>query len=169
MANWLNDEEITRLILVRKELPPNWEKRLRGLRPSKTLPQTRSNLLVTTSSGNFRITIRRNTILREDFSVILCALRTRENRWFRLRRYNGLHSSGIHRNRIEKTWIRGFHIHMATLRYQQRGLDEDGYAEPTERYKDVWSALESMLRECGFIKPATIEHQPGQMKLFNDT
>ena len=157
MSDFYDDNEIARLLGVRKELPINWQARLR-LRARQELPQTRSSLIVRTDDGEFRIMMRQSTLNPLDFSVILGVKRPRENRWFRLRRYNGLHPPlGEHRNRIERQRVRGFHVHTATLRYQQRGLDEDGFAVMNSAYDEVNRALELMLSECGFVKPTQTE------------
>jgi len=54
------------------------------------------------------------------------------------------------RNHIEKNTFYDFHIHMATVRYQDLGTREDAYAEPTDRFSDFHSALVCMLEDCGF-------------------
>lgn len=56
-----------------------------------------------------------------------------------------------HTNRIEGDTFFGFHIHTATERYQNLGLDEDAYAEPTDRYANLSGAMECMIKDCGFI------------------
>jgi len=53
--------------------------------------------------------------------------------------------SHAHTNRIETDQFRGFHIHMATERYQEIGAREDAYAEPTDRYSDMWGAFKCLL------------------------
>lgn len=73
------------------------------------------------------------------------------NALFRLRRYNG--KSHEHTHRIEGLTLYDFHIHLATKRYQARGLREDSYAEPTERYSDLRSAIRCLLSDCGFVMP----------------
>jgi hypothetical protein len=67
-----------------------------------------------------------------------------------LRRYNGKHQ---HTNKIEKETFFNFHIHYATERYQQFGMDEDGYAQPTEYYTDLQGAFQSLIKECNLILP----------------
>jgi len=172
MADIFSDSEIDGLILARKELPANWKARLQRLNSPRGggYSQERSSLILRDiEEGEFRISLRRNTLNRDDFSVILCFRHQKENRWFRLRRYNGLHVPlGMQRNRIERNKIRGFHIHKATLRYQQRGLDEDGFAEVTDGYKDVYGALNLMLKECGFVEPPPPgSKNPAQRLLFS--
>ena len=44
-------------------------------------------------------------------------------------------------------------------RYQQSGLREDSFAEPTTRYQDFPGALHCMIQDCGFQFPAN--HQSG--------
>lgn len=153
------DSDIDRLVRMLKPLPENWRTRLHNLRPIHELSQKRASLIVNTNEGSFRIMVRQSTINPLDFSVILGFRRPREAHWFRLRRYNGLHP-GEHRNRLERasttegrSGMRGFHIHVATARYQERGLQEDGYAIGTEKYGNVESAIQLMISECGFQMP----------------
>jgi len=84
--------------------------------------------------------------------VILGVFPEQSNVLFRLRRYNG--KSHEHSNTIEIEKFYNFHIHTATERYQELGRDEDAYAEPTERYADLHSAINCMLQDCGFTVPA---------------
>ncbi len=43
--------------------------------------------------------------------------------------------------------------HRATERYQQSGLREDSFAEPTTRYQDLAGALLCLIQDCGFQMP----------------
>src|SRR6266851_6266223 len=61
MSDFYDDNEIARLLGVRKELPINWQARLR-LRARQELPQTRSSLIVRTQDGEFRIMMRQSTL-----------------------------------------------------------------------------------------------------------
>ncbi len=74
------------------------------------------------------------------------------NRVFRLRRCNG--KSHEHTNLIEKQTFYEFHIHMATERYQREGENEDWYAEPTDRYGDLSGAIDCLIADCAFQRPA---------------
>lgn len=71
---------------------------------------------------------------------------------FLLRRHNG--NSHDHPNRIEATIVRGFHVHLATERYQVAGYKEDGYAAPTNAYGDLAGAIREMLSIANFEPPA---------------
>jgi len=91
---------------------------------------------ITGSAGSrFRLLIRQSPFNPLDFSVILGYLPENVSGLFRLRRYNG--KSHKHTNRIEGSKFYEFHIHIATERYQDRGMDEDGFAEPTSRFSDL--------------------------------
>lgn len=167
MSEYLDDSEIERLRLERKPLPKNWQTRLRLKLVRQDLSQKRATLIVHGESGEFRIMIRQSTINPLDFSVILGFRNRRESEWFRIRRYNGLHPPrGEHSNRIEQERIRGFHIHTATLRYQEAGLREDGFAFRTDAFADLNGALETMLLDCGFDKPDRENDEPIQGSLF---
>jgi hypothetical protein len=169
MAKYLEDAEIARLIRLSKELPKNWDRRLHKMRADVNFRHSRASIIVSTSDGDFRIGLRQNRMEKEDFSVVFSFLsKAKDSQWFRLKRYNGRHPPlGIHKNRIEKTRIEGFHIHTATLRYQQRTSKEEGFAEPTTAYVDMWTAVEFMIAECGFIKPIKTSVEKGQLHLFS--
>jgi hypothetical protein len=86
---------------------------------------------------------------------------------YRLRRYNGRHSSR-HTNKWEKArdlpnshFEPAFHTHLATERYQLASLKIDGYAEVTDMYNDYPSALEAFLSGCCFQR-----EDPSQKRLF---
>lgn len=70
------------------------------------------------------------------------------NQLFRLRRHNG--RSHEHTNKIEGDKFYEFHIHIATERYQDLGVREDSYAEPTDRFTDLGGAIDCLLADCGF-------------------
>lgn len=141
-----SDQEIVEFIEERKVLPDDWRDRL----------YRKGNLVVEGEAGNtFRIIVRQGTSKPLDFSVILTVIIPLSNRNFKLRRYNGWTSR--HRNRIEREVIDGFHIHFATERYQRRGLKEETYAQPTERYNDFEGALDCLIEDANFEKPPQME------------
>lgn len=145
----ISDARIAALLAEPKRLPANWLQRLslgeehRGHRGSE--------LEVVGDDGNtFEIRLRQSTRDFLAFSAILMALDLDGIRRFRLRRYNG--RSHGHRNQIEGSRLAiGFHIHTATERYQRAGFDEDAFAEATDRYSDLWVAVECLIGDCGFI------------------
>jgi hypothetical protein len=94
-----------------------------------------------------------------NFSVIL-AVSTKSGQMFRLRRYNGKHE---HTNTIERIQLNGCHIHQATERYQQLGGKEDMYAEASDRFADIQTAIRYMLKDCGFNIPPS-----PQVELFEE-
>ena len=108
--------------------------------------------VIGTAGTDYRVIIRQSMHNMFDFSIILAHLSKTTNQVFRLRRYNG--KSHEHTNQIERDRFYGFHMHTATQRYQERGLKEDGFAEPTERYGDLASALDCLITDCGFVQPA---------------
>ena len=86
-----------------------------------------------------------------DFSIILVVRVPKSNQLFRLRRYNG--KSHEHKNHIENNSFYGFHIHLATERYQEIGTREDAYAEATDKYGDYSSALRCFIEDMNFDVP----------------
>jgi len=107
---------------------------------------------ITTAHGSsFRLIVRQSALDPFDFSVILGYELPETTRVFRLRRHNG--NSHDHPNRLEQTVARGFHVHLATERYQLAGYEEDGYAEATNSYNDLAGAIRSMIALANFKPP----------------
>jgi hypothetical protein len=144
------DAEIDRLLAERKPLATDFRRRLQ-LRP-KHGHDEREVEVKGEDGSEFLVILRRSTFNALDFSVILGVRPPASNEVFRLRRYNG--KSHEHTNKIEnRRRFYAFHVHQATERYQELGMQEDAFAEPTDRYSDLDSALQCMLRECGFVQP----------------
>lgn len=103
------------------------------------------------SGSSFRLLVRQAILDPDDFSVILGYEPPSSTAIFRLRRHNG--SSHDHPNQIERTLVTGFHVHIATERYQAAGFKEDGYAEATNSYSDLPGAIRHMLDVANFEPP----------------
>lgn len=140
------DEEIQELINEHKLLPGAYEERLK-LKPKPGHREGELDLVGVKGSG-FRLLLRQSSHNPLDFSIILAYKFEKTNQIFRLRRYNG--KSHEHTNKLEGDKFYGFHIHMATKRYQLSSWKEDGYAEPTSRYATYEEALNCLLLDCGF-------------------
>ena len=149
MAVDFSDQDIASLVGERKSLSQDWRVRLR-LRPKRGHQER--DLDCTGDLGReFRVILRQNMLNTLDFSAILAVHIPDSNRLFRLRRYNG--KSHEHTNSIEGDTFYGYHIHMATERYQEIGAREDAYAEVTDRYNDLDGALDCLRRDAGFDVP----------------
>jgi hypothetical protein len=156
----LTDDEIRRLLAVKKALPPDYRRQL-TLKPKHGHDERELDVRGDDGSG-FRLILRQSRFNKLDFSVILASRLPGTSELFRLRRYNGMH--GEHTNRIEGApAFCGFHVHTATARYQEAGMAEDAFAEPTDRYSDLGSGLQCMLRECNFELA-----EAGQGSLFSE-
>jgi hypothetical protein len=111
---------------------------------------------VASNSDNlFFIKLRQLCANPLDFSVILAYHLPGLHTLVRLRRYNGKHH---HTNHLEHQRFYGFHIHTATQRYQSAGFRADHFAEMTNRYWDLESAIRCLLADCGFKSP--LEESP---------
>ena len=143
----LNDLQIEALIHELKPLPSDWSGQLRP-KVGRIGHEVRDRDVAGVNGSDFRVIVRQSTLNVLDFSVILAYRPMAGPRLFRLRRYNG--RSHEHRNRIEGDRFYDFHIHAATERYQLRGMDEDAYAQPTDRYGDLSGALAALIADCGF-------------------
>lgn len=149
MAIQLNDASIARLISEPKSLPVDYRERIR-IRPKRG--HSERELDVTGMElSEFRLILRQSQFNPLDFSVILAYRPTGLSQLFRLRRYNG--KSHEHTNTLERSTFYDFHIHTATERYQDFGLREDAFAEPTNRFVDFQGAIRCMLDDCGFDIP----------------
>lgn len=149
MAVTYTDAEIARLVAEEKPLPADWQHQFR--RNPKRGHDERELRVAGSEGSQFRIIFRKSQSNLLDFSVILGVEIPLSNRLFRLRRHNG--KSHEHTNQIEGDSFYDFHIHMATERYQLRGVRaprEDDYAEVTDRYGDASGALACMLEDAGF-------------------
>lgn len=108
--------------------------------------------VVGVSGSAFRLVVRQSILDPSDLSVILAHELPETTGLFRLRRHNG--DSHDHPNRLEGSTVRGFHVHLATERYQLAGYREDGYAEATNSYADLIGAVQHMLDVAHFAPPA---------------
>lgn len=129
MPTLLSDLEISDLMAESKRLPSRFAERLR-LRSKRGHKEAQLDVIGEKGS-QFSIVLRQNLQNPLDFTAILAYQIPNTNTLFRLRRYNG--KSHEHTNRLERERFYGFHIHLATERYQQLGLREDAYAQPTNR------------------------------------
>ncbi len=143
------DQKIAELISERKPLPEDWQLKMR---PKLGRGIKQGECEVQGDNGTkFKVIVKQNNFCKDNFSAILGCTPKGSNKLFRLRRYDGNHS---HTNKLEKeTFHNAYHIHIATERYQEHGVDEDGYAETTERYSNLNEAFQCMLEDCNLILP----------------
>jgi hypothetical protein len=154
-----SDSEIDSMIREKKPLPNDYRSRIQ-LRDKRGHKER--ELDITGENGTlYRLILRQSDFNTMDFSIILAVNPAGSNQHFRLRRYNGKH--GEHTNKIEGNTFYDFHIHYATERYQENGMQEDAFAEATDRYGDYNGALRCMLEDCGFELP-----QGTQSSLFGE-
>ncbi len=157
MSVFLSDNEIAALLAEAKLLGDDWRSRLQ-VRPKRGHKER--ELDVDGQQGsNFRLILRQADANPLDFSVILALLTPKTNQVFRLLRCNG--KSHEHTNKLENETFYDFHVHRATERYQREGLPEDAFAAVTDAYADFHGAIETIVREGGFIRPSS-----GQMEMF---
>jgi hypothetical protein len=149
MAAQLTDAEIARLLAVSKPLLRDFRSRIQT-RPKRGHEERELDVAAEDGSS-FRLILRRSVANALDFSVILAYRIPGTNQVFRLRRYNG--KSHEHTNPLEGETFYDFHVHTATERYQDSGLREDTFAEPTDRFADFDGALRCLLTECGLVLP----------------
>lgn len=103
--------------------------------------------IVREDGSSFYLKLRQNRRNPLDFSAILGFSPKELNTVFKLIRYNG--KSHEHRNVLEKEPVfYDFHIHKATERYQLAGRKEEFYAEITDRYSNLRSALRCLIDDC---------------------
>ena len=149
MSIFLTDAEIAALITETKQLGEGYFSKLQ-LRPKQGHKERELNV-VGANGSEFNLILRQSLFNVLDFSVILAYSDKSSSQVFRLRRYNG--KSHEHTNKVERQTFYDFHIHLATERYQQSGLREDAYAEPTNRYGDFHGALSCLFEDCKLLVP----------------
>ena len=155
MPTFLKDAEIAALLAEPKPLPDDYRTRLQ-IKPKRGHQER--ELDVTGAQGaKFRVILRQSLLNPLDFSVILAYLPPQATTPFRLCRFNG--KSHEHTNKLEGNTFYDFHIHRATARYQQSGLREDAFAEPTNRYQDLATAQRCLVQDCGFQLPPNVQSE----------
>ena len=161
MSIIFTDQEIAELIQEPKPLSKDYKSKL-ALRGKSG--HREAELSVQGSQGNdFRIILRQSVHNPFDFSAILAVEVPGTNRVFRLRRYNGRTHAPTHQSLGTADHRYEFHVHQATARYQELGVDEEEFAEATDRYSTLDEALHCMFEDCGFILP-----EGAQMGLFKE-
>ena len=143
----LVDEEIQLLISEKKEISRDFFSSFKL--QSKPNHKAGKKEVHGENGSIFFVFIRQSAFNSLDFSLGLTYKFPHTNKTFILKRYNG--KSHQHTNKIEQETFYDFHIHTATSRYQERGGNEEGYAEVTSAYSDLNGAMEYMKKECGFI------------------
>lgn len=145
-----SDNEIGQLINEVKILSNNWRSQIKW----KEVRGSKEGYLevIGKNKHKFRIVFRQSTFNNLDFSITLGVYPTNCTKLFHLKRYDG---KTEHTNPIEKEKFYDFHIHIATERYQVygNGKKEEKYAQPTNRFTNLESALQCMLKDCNFILP----------------
>ena len=151
MAVIYTDAEIAALIAEPKLVTP---------RQGKAITRKLSRYEVATinvlgdAGSDFRVIFRRSRQNPSDFSIILAVQPVQGGHIFHLRRYDGRH---WHTNHLESTSrnkdrFYDFHIHTATERYQESNFPDDGYAEVTDQYHDINSAIKYMAGDAKLYK-----------------
>ena len=156
MAVRLTDAEIEQLLQERKILPSDYRVRLRP--KPKSGHEERELDLKGANASEFRAILRKSSYNVFDFSVILAYCVPGTIQVFRLRRYNG--KSHEHTNAIERETFYAFHIHTATERYQDLGMREDSFAEPTDRFSNFEEAVDCLFDDANLKAP---EGQQGKL------
>jgi hypothetical protein len=149
----LTNEEIKKLIEEVKVLPENYRDILIGSKMKKEDVHKRGDLKIVGGEGNiFYIKTRLSNLNALDFSAILGYEFKGTTGIFLLRRYNG--KSHQHTNKLDgKSFRKVFHIHYATEQYQLAGYSEESYAESTERYSDLYGAINCLISDCNCVLP----------------
>lgn len=95
---------------------------------------------------SFKVFVRAHIILKNNFSCgLLWYIPSGET--LTLRRYNG--SSHSHKNHLENVrFAENCHIHKAKETYIAAGIKADGFAEETDRYDNVETALQCLILDC---------------------
>jgi len=150
----LTDQEIARLVAEIKPMvvAPDLLRELQQKSEAIGRSRVAMRKVPAEDGGYFVLRARQNVLDPYDFSIIL-SYQADGGTEVILRRHNG--PSHAHRNVIEGSRFAGVcHIYEATERYQLGGSRAEGYAEPTDRFHDVATALACMLVDANFEPPA---------------
>lgn len=143
----LTDEEINNLFAEEKILPKDYSKKIKT-KPKSGLKHEEREVIVKGKDGHtFAIILRKNRIDFQDFSVILRYQNDKTGAWYNLARYNGKH---FHTNTLEGNSFHDFHTHIATQKYQEKGLRIESYAKVTKTYKNFNEAIDAFLKDFNF-------------------
>jgi len=146
MSIYLTDKEISELIAEEKQIDvplSDFTSKFKDKRGHREYDL----LIERPDKSAFKIIIRQGIENPLDFSAILGFLPAGNNEVFRLRRYNG--KSHFHSNKLEgSATFYDFHIHTASERYQREGMKEEHFAEPTDRYADLFGAISCLVADC---------------------
>ncbi len=148
----ITDQEINKLLKVQKTIELREYNKLYKFTRTKGQHKEQEVALKGEDGNDFIIKTRLSKLNPLDFSAILGYILPNKTTIFRLRRYNG--KSHEHKNKLEKQKFYDFHIHTATERYQALGYDEEGYAQATNGYSDLHSAIDMMIKECNIGIPS---------------
>jgi hypothetical protein len=142
----LNNGEIWALINEKKYVNLEFDELLSRMR-EKNGHKEFDYIIPRKDGSSFYLKLRQNRRNPLDFSAILGFSPKGINTVFKLVRYNG--KSHEHRNVLEnEPAFYDFHIHKATERYQLAGRKEEFYAEITDRYSNLRSALRCLIDDC---------------------
>jgi hypothetical protein len=147
----LSDNQIAELLDEKKPVPKSWRSKLLPKKKNNAFHKERELKIKTESGNRFILFVRENLGLANDFTVgIRFVSATGVN--YCLRRYNG--NSHKHTNHLERmngevnqSFAGEFHIHYATERYLKCRKRIDGYAEPTNQFSSLQTALDSIVAD----------------------
>lgn len=149
MPSILGDIRINQLIKERKSIPRSPSKFKRKIVGGHYRLGTS---IISLSGEKYYLYCNESIDDPAEFSVGLGYEKRDVNKLFLLHRYNAPDYPG-HENPIEEEIIDGFHIHIATERYQKFGKkQEEKYATATTRFNDSESALACLLTDCGVLE-----------------
>ncbi|OUO91863.1 hypothetical protein [Cloacibacillus sp. An23] len=157
----MTDEELQALIKLPKTISKHEMNKLTS--PVEEYGYYRSDARLSADSDcRFIMRTRQAADDPMDFSVIL-SVELPDGKQFNLVRCNG--SSHVHRNKIERTRVRGMHRHIATQRYMEQKADAEGYAEKIDEYNSLEEAIQYMLQFAKVTPQALAES--GTPSLFD--
>lgn len=160
----LSDKEINELLAEEKPVPKNWRSKLLPKDKTNAFHREREFKIRGVSGNNFIVFVRENVSLANDFTVGIRYV-SPSGVHYRLRRYNG--NSHKHTNHLERldgepdhSFSGEFHIHLATERYLKKRKKIDGYAEISNSFSSLQTALDMLVAD-GIIHVLT-DDDPNQ-------
>lgn len=151
----LTDEKIRLLLATRKRVTNPTARLVADANHEKR----DFNLESEDGSESFRLFVRQNKTVTDDFSCGLQWIPAGGGECLMLARYNG--SSHEHPNHLEQNLVSfQCHVHRATERYIRANLRPEGFAEASAAYTTCAGALHQLVTDCNITGIQTTPDHP---------
>lgn len=148
--SFISEDFRDHLLSERKMMPEIWSELL-ALKPIEGRKGIGTSIPLIGDDGHkFHMKIRKSTINKDNYSIILMYEDELKRKTI-LARYNG--SNHSHTNALDqKRKVHGTHIHIITERYQNEARRVDGFAEEA-KYSNYDEAYDAFIKDMNIVNP----------------